>query len=71
LQIALGFEHAGAKLKLTVRAPNGQVIEHQDESVYQIDIPAADPGAWRWTVTPIALPHDHFPVVVAAASAPK
>src|SRR6516162_485167 len=33
LQIALGFENLGAKFKLTLRSPSGQIIEHEDQGV--------------------------------------
>jgi hypothetical protein len=65
LQIALGFENLGAKLKLTLRSPGGQIIEHEDQGLYLIELPKAESGAWRYTVTPIELPYANFPIVVA------
>jgi hypothetical protein len=69
MQIALGFEHLGAKLKLTLRSPSGKTIEHADQGLYLIEVPKAEPGAWRYTVTPIDLPHPNFPLIVAVGSA--
>lgn len=68
LQIALGFENQGAKLKLTLHSPTGQKIEHEDQGVYLIEVPVAVPGAWQYSVTPIELPHANFPVVVAVGN---
>jgi len=69
LQIALGFEHAGAKLKLTLRSPGGQTIEHVDHGLYLIEIPKAEAGLWRYTITPIELPYANFPMIVAVGAA--
>jgi hypothetical protein len=65
LQIALGFENLGAKCKLTLRSPSGQIIEHEDQGVYLIELPKAESGPWRYAVTPIELPYANFPIVVA------
>lgn len=65
LQIALGFENQGAKLKLTLRAPTGQMVEHEDQGIYLVEVPNAPSGSWKYTVTPIDLPHANFPMIVA------
>jgi hypothetical protein len=65
MQMALGFENLGAKLKLTLHSPTGKMVEHEDHGLYLIEIPKAEPGAWRYTVTPIELPHANFPLIVA------
>lgn len=65
LQIALGFENLGAKLKLTLHSPSGRKIEHEDQGIYLIEVPQAEPGAWRYVVTPIEVPYPNFPVVAA------
>lgn len=65
LQIALGFENQGAKLRLLLRSPSGQTIEHEDQGIYLIDLPNAEPGAWHFEVTPVELPHANFPILVA------
>jgi hypothetical protein len=69
LRIALGFEHAGAKLKLTLRSPAGRAIEHADQGLYLIEVPNAAPGAWSYAVTPLDLPHPNFPLIVAVGTA--
>jgi hypothetical protein len=65
LQIALGFEHVGAKIKLTLRAPNGQIIEHEDQGVYLIEVPSAAAGSWQYTITPVELPQRSLPMINA------
>ncbi|MBI2804372.1 MAG: hypothetical protein HYX68_05230 [Planctomycetes bacterium] len=69
LQMALGFEHAGAELKLTLRAPGGRTLFHQSKGLFLLEIPAAEAGEWSWTVTPTQLPHANFPVLIAIGSA--
>ena len=68
LQIALGFEHVGAKLKLTLRSPSGQTIEHEDQGLYLVELPDAEKGVWRYTITPVELPHASFLIVVAVGT---
>ncbi len=65
LQIALGFENQGAKLKLTLRSPSGKIVEHEDQGLYLIEIPQAEAGVWQYTVTPSELPHANFPILIA------
>ena len=61
----VGFEHLGARLKLTLQSPSGKTLTHEAQGIYLVEIPAAEAGVWRWTVTPIELPHANFPIVVA------
>jgi hypothetical protein len=68
LQIALGFENQGAKLKLVLRSPTGQIVEHEDQGIYLIEVPDAPAGMWRYTVTPVDLPHAHFPAMIAVGT---
>ncbi len=68
LQFALGFEHQGARLKLTLRAPTGQIIEHEDQGIFLIEVQKAPAGAWQYTVTPIEVPFENFPSVVAVGT---
>jgi hypothetical protein len=68
LQIALAFENIGAKVKLSLRSPSGGSIEHADSGLYLIEIPKAEPGDWRCTVTPIDLPYDNFPILLAVGA---
>jgi hypothetical protein len=69
LQIACGFENLGARVKITLRSPGGQVIEHAEEGLYLIEVPKAGPGVWRYTVTPLELPYGNFPIIVAVGGA--
>ena len=69
LQIALGFENQGAKLKLTLRSPSGPTVEYEDQGLYLIEVPKAEAGVWQYTVTPIELPHANFPILVAVGKA--
>ncbi|HZZ77943.1 MAG TPA: hypothetical protein VFE62_05475 [Gemmataceae bacterium] len=69
MQVALGFENLGARLKLTLRSPAGKTVEHEDQGIFMIEIPQADPGVWQYTITPAEVPHPHFPVVVAVGKA--
>ena len=61
LQFALGFENQGARLKLEVAGPDGRKEEKSDTKTFTIDIPDAKPGAWSYTVTPLAVPYKDFP----------
>lgn len=65
LQIALGFENQGAKLKLTLRSPSGKMVEHEDQGLYLIELPNAEAGVWHYTVTPIEVPNANFAILVA------
>lgn len=65
LQFALGFESLGAKVKVTLRSPRGQTIEHTNQSLFVIEVPNAEPGNWRYSVTPLELPYANFPILVA------
>ena len=55
----------GAKIKLTLRAPNGQTIEHTDQGVYLIEVPSAAAGVWQYTITPVELPQRALPMINA------
>jgi hypothetical protein len=68
LQIALGFEHAGAKIKLVLHSPTGQTIEHELKGISLIEVPNAGAGRWHYSVTPIELPFEQFPVLIAIGS---
>lgn len=61
LQFVLAFQNHGAKLRLTVIAPDGAPQEKTDTQTFQIDIPDAAPGVWRYTVTPLEVPYANFP----------
>lgn len=64
LQFVLGFQNAGAQLKLTVIAPDGSQREQQAGSTITIDVPDAPAGEWKYTVTAVKLPSDNFPFTV-------
>jgi hypothetical protein len=64
LQFVLGFQSAGAQLKLTVVGPDGHQHEEQGSSTITIDLPDAVAGDWKYTVTAIKLPNENFPFTV-------
>jgi hypothetical protein len=64
LQFVLGFQNAGAELKLTVIAPDGKKHEQQATSTITIDLPDAAAGDWKYTVTAVKLPNENFPFTV-------
>ena len=64
LQFVLGFQSAGAQLKLTVVGPNGKKHDEQGASTITIDVPDADAGDWKYTVTALKLPNENFPFTV-------
>ncbi len=64
LQFVLGFQNAGAQLRLTVVAPDGSQREQQSASTITIDVPDAQAGDWHYTVTAVKLPSENFPFTV-------
>jgi hypothetical protein len=64
LQFVLGFQNAGAQLKLTVVGPDGAQHEEQGSSTITIDVPDAQVGDWTYTVTALKLPNANFPFTV-------
>ncbi|HVX14596.1 MAG TPA: hypothetical protein VHC22_25640 [Pirellulales bacterium] len=64
LQFVLGFQNAGAELKLTVEGPDGKKQEKQGTSTITIDLTDAAAGDWKYTVTAIKLPNENFPFTV-------
>ena len=65
LQIAVGFENLGAKLRLTLTAPDGQKIEHDENGMFLVEIPSAPRGTWQYTVTAETVPFQNFPIILA------
>jgi hypothetical protein len=65
LQIGVGFQDLGAKLRLTLIAPDGKKIEHADTATFLIEVPDAAAGTWRYQVAADALPFANFPFVLA------
>jgi hypothetical protein len=64
LQFVLGFQNAGAQLKLTVVGPDGSQHGQQGFSTITIDVPDAAAGDWQYTVTALKLPNENFPFTV-------
>jgi hypothetical protein len=65
LQVGVGFQDLGAKLRLTLTAPNGKKIEHTDAATFLVEVASAPPGIWRYQVAAEALPFANFPCVLA------
>jgi hypothetical protein len=61
LQFVLGFEQPGARLRLSVSGPGGVKQEQEGASTFRIDIPDAQPGTWRYTITPLEVPFANYP----------
>lgn len=61
LQFVLGFEQPGARLRLSVVGPGGVRHEQEGASTFRIDIPDAQPGMWRYTITPLEVPFANYP----------
>lgn len=61
LRFVLGFEQRGARLKLSVTSPDGKQHEKEGTSTFQIDIPDAAVGDWKYTITALKMPYDNFP----------
>ncbi len=61
LQFVLGFEQPGARLRLSVTGPGGVKQEQEGSSTFRIDIPEAQPGPWRYTITPLEVPFANYP----------
>ncbi|MGH7137997.1 MAG: hypothetical protein ACREHD_19785, partial [Pirellulales bacterium] len=64
LQFVLGFQNAGAELKLAVLGPDGKMHEQQGASTITIDLPDAVAGDWKYSVTAVKLPNENFPFTV-------
>ena len=60
----LGFASQGARLKLSVTAPDGKVLEREGTSTVTIDVPSAAIGAWKYRVTAPEVPNENFPFTV-------
>ena len=51
LRFALSFNNQGAKLKLSVKGPNGKVLDKEGTSTFSIDVDNAETGLWSYTIT--------------------
>lgn len=62
LKFVLAFESQGAKLRLEVVAPDGKVAAAKEgASTFQIDVPDAAAGEWKYIVTALKLPFPNYP----------
>ncbi len=61
LRFALSFNNQGARLKLSVKGPNGVALDKEGTSTFSIDVDNAETGRWSYTITALKLPHEHFP----------
>lgn len=64
LEFVLGFEDQGAELLLSVVGPGGVTQERTGSKTFQIDVPQAAAGTWRYTVKPVKIPYPNFPFTV-------
>ena len=73
LQFAVGFEGAGAKLRLLVTSPSGEKLVHEDAGTFIVEIDNAAAGAWRYTVAALETPYPNFPytLIIGESAAPK
>jgi murein DD-endopeptidase MepM/ murein hydrolase activator NlpD len=57
---------AGSELKLTVYKPSGQLYAEISDSnpPISIEINAAEPGEWSFTITGVSVPFNNYPYVV-------
>jgi hypothetical protein len=69
LQVAVGFEALGAKLRVTLTGPDGRKVEHEDATSFLIEIPDAAEGNWRCAVTAVEVPFANFPFVLGIGRA--
>ncbi len=72
LQFALAFENQGARLRLTLVAPDGREIKREGAAGFIVEVQDAPAGTWRYTVTAPILPFPNFPftLTVGEAAAP-
>jgi hypothetical protein len=61
LRFVLAFEDRGAVLQLKVEGPGGRSLEQTGTSTLQIDVPDAQPGEWKYTITAKQVPFENFP----------
>jgi len=61
LRFALSFANQGARLRLSVRGPDGKTHQQEGASTFTVDVPDAAPGQWSYTVTPLKVPYANFP----------
>ena len=65
LRFALSFSGQGARLKLTLVSPTGDVYEKEAQATLVVEAEGATAGEWRYTVTAIQVPYENFPFSVS------
>ncbi|MBM4071995.1 MAG: hypothetical protein FJ271_24180 [Planctomycetes bacterium] len=60
VRFTLGFENRGARLKLSVTAPDGKTTVEEADQTFYIEQPNTR-GTWQYTVTAIRVPYQDFP----------
>lgn len=68
VRFTLGFENAGANLKLSVVSPQGKTFEKEGTSTFSIE-EANVPGNWQYTVTAVRVPYQDFPFTLTVGEA--
>ncbi len=71
LQFVLGFPRQGARLQMKVTSPDGKEYQGAGEETFQIDVPSAVAGPWRYTVTADVIPHPNFPFTLTVGEVSK
>jgi len=67
IAFVLGFDDRGARLRLTVKTPDGKTIEREGTSSFSVEAASPGPADWQYTVTAAALPFPEFPFTVTVA----
>ena len=65
LRFALSVTGQGARLKLSLVAPTGDVYEKEAQATLVVEAAGAPAGEWRYTVTAIQVPYENFPFSVS------
>lgn len=65
LRFALTFSGSGAKLRLTLIAPNGQKYANEVDSTLLVEATGAPAGTWTYTVEALKVPYENFPYNVS------
>jgi hypothetical protein len=69
LRFDMGFTGGGAKLKLAVKMPNGDLYaEKSGTSNFFIEVPNAPAGDYKYTITALQVPHENYAFNVTVSS---
>jgi len=60
IRFSLSFSGQGARLKLRLRAPNGDVFEEETRGTLVVEATGAPAGEWQYTVIGLQVPFDNF-----------